>query len=537
MHAARPSRLLALSGAEAALGRPNALEHLAAAARLGADHDELAEVTARCLASFAWESSPPETLAILGTLAEHLGQGHDDLRIWIELVLATWGPQPSALAGTSAVAPTPIASVLSNGQARRTRRQRLALSHLASVKSLTVEQDGAVLAADLAEQAVVADDLELEDATSIVLVAGALATLVRAGRFEPAERLGRAALASALTGERPYALAEFSSVLAYAHLLQGDLDESEAGSRRALDAMEGRSWASRPFCLGVLAASLMEGGRVEEAALVLDDAAGQSVPSSLAQLFPLEQLARIEMQEGDMEGALKLLRLVERGSAALGVTNPAVTSWRALSASALMATGRRAEAKELAEENLELARAFGAPWALGTALRTTAEVAQGPERLDILTEAVGVLEPAGASLECARAKIDLGLVLIDRGRQREALSALRRGADLAFRCRAQPLAERATRELRAAGARPRRLALMGADALTPAERRVAELAAAGLLNAQIAESLFVSEKTVEGHLTRVYQKLGKQSRSDLGEILKPLPRLSLAAADSEHRAV
>jgi len=59
------------------------------------------------------------------------------------------------------------------------------------------------------------------------------------------------------------------------------------------------------------------------------------------------------------------------------------------------------------------------------------------------------------------------------------------------------------------------------ETLTPAERRVAGLAAQGLLNAQIAEKLFVSEKTVEGHLTRVYQKLGKQSRAQLKETLKP----------------
>jgi DNA-binding CsgD family transcriptional regulator len=64
---------------------------------------------------------------------------------------------------------------------------------------------------------------------------------------------------------------------------------------------------------------------------------------------------------------------------------------------------------------------------------------------------------------------------------------------------------------------------MGSDALTPAERRVATLAADGLINAQIAEKLFVSEKTVEGHLTRVYHKLGNQSRAELREVLKPAP--------------
>jgi DNA-binding CsgD family transcriptional regulator len=82
---------------------------------------------------------------------------------------------------------------------------------------------------------------------------------------------------------------------------------------------------------------------------------------------------------------------------------------------------------------------------------------------------------------------------------------------------------------------------MGSDALTPAERRVATLAAEGLINAQIAETLFVSEKTVEGHLTRVYHKLGKQSRADLREILNPASDTARKGrspnADIDRRAV
>jgi DNA-binding CsgD family transcriptional regulator len=529
----RSRRLLELSSAEAAMGRPTALDHLREAAELGVDPIELADATYRCLRAFAQESYPPETVATLRHLEAQLGEGHVDLRIWIEIVLSTWDQQPPALPASTPA----IESVLLRKHTERTRLDRLALAHLAYVKTFASDQATAEYVADLAEQAVGAVDLQLDDCTSIVVAARAVASLVRAGRFEVADRLGLLAQTAAVRDDQQTAVAEFSTVLAYSHFLQGNLDEAEVECRRALAAMEGRSWASRPMSLGVLAATFIEEGRSREAASVLMDAVSDSIPRTIAELFALEQRAKLKMLEGRIDEALKDLLLAEQGAEALGVRNPAVTSWRCAAATALCAAERTTEARDLARENLELARAFGAPWALGMALRTAAEVGDPVDRLGLLTEAVGVLEPAGASLECAKATIDLGSVLISQGRQDEALSTLRRGADLAFRCRAQPLADRAARELRAAGARPRRLALMGSDALTPAERRVAELAAGGMINARIAEALFVSEKTVEGHLTRVYQKLGRRSRTNLREVFKPLPEIASTSASTELRAV
>jgi DNA-binding CsgD family transcriptional regulator len=89
------------------------------------------------------------------------------------------------------------------------------------------------------------------------------------------------------------------------------------------------------------------------------------------------------------------------------------------------------------------------------------------------------------------------------------------------------LTERAEAELRAAGARPRRLALSGSDSLTASERRVAGLAAAGLSNRQIAQQLFVTVNTVESHLRHSYVKLGVHSRGELpaalsGDVAAPV---------------
>ena len=81
------------------------------------------------------------------------------------------------------------------------------------------------------------------------------------------------------------------------------------------------------------------------------------------------------------------------------------------------------------------------------------------------------------------------------------------------------LEERALQELLAAGARPRRAPASGRAALTPSELRVAELAAAGHTNRDIAQRLFVTQKTVEAHLARTFRKLGIESRAQLAAAL------------------
>lgn len=96
---------------------------------------------------------------------------------------------------------------------------------------------------------------------------------------------------------------------------------------------------------------------------------------------------------------------------------------------------------------------------------------------------------------------------------------LRRGLDLSHNVGASVLATRAQTELIATGARPRRPASSGIDSLTVSQRRVAELAATGLTTRQIAETLFVTSKTVEYHLRHTYRKLNVGSRAELIEAL------------------
>jgi DNA-binding CsgD family transcriptional regulator len=137
----------------------------------------------------------------------------------------------------------------------------------------------------------------------------------------------------------------------------------------------------------------------------------------------------------------------------------------------------------------------------------------------MLEESVRVLEHAPARLEHARSLTELGAALRRGRRHLDARAVLERAVDAADACGSTALAARALSELRAAGGRPRRRADVGPGALTPSERRVAELAGAGATTRQIAAELAVSPKTVETHLTRAYRKLGVRSRPELPDAL------------------
>jgi DNA-binding NarL/FixJ family response regulator len=130
-----------------------------------------------------------------------------------------------------------------------------------------------------------------------------------------------------------------------------------------------------------------------------------------------------------------------------------------------------------------------------------------------------VLEDSLARLVLAQMLADYGALLRELGRRRESRDPLRRAISLTDVCGAPVLAERARAELTAGGGRPPPAETEGMAALTPAERRVATLAARGPTNREIAQTLFVTEKTVEIHLSRAYRKLGIRSRWQLPEFV------------------
>jgi len=156
-------------------------------------------------------------------------------------------------------------------------------------------------------------------------------------------------------------------------------------------------------------------------------------------------------------------------------------------------------------------------------MRAAALVAEGPARIAGLAAAETELLAANVPLELARVRCDLGAALRAAGKRREAKVVLEPAYAQASKIGAVRIAERAAEELVAVGVRPRREPASGLAALTPSERRVAELAAGGNTNREIAQSLFVTQKTVETHLGHVYDKLGVRSRHKLHRALEAGP--------------
>jgi DNA-binding CsgD family transcriptional regulator len=306
------------------------------------------------------------------------------------------------------------------------------------------------------------------------------------------------------------------------HLRTGNLADAEADARVALETGPRLPGLHAAVALAALLQTLAERAEFEAA-----EAADERY--RLAEQFPTT------MQAGWLIAARGRLRLAERRPAAalsdllaagdlfarLRISSASIAPWRSDAALAHLALGAQAEARTLAAEEVTLARAFKGPRTLGVALRAAGLADGGRRGIELLRQAVRVLEGSGARLEHARAMADLGAALRRAGQRADSREILRPALDLAHRCGAIALTERTRTELIAAGGRPRRLVLSGLDSLTPSERRVAQFAADGMSNREIAQNLFITTRTVEGHLTHAYEKLAITSREQLPAALAP----------------
>jgi ATP/maltotriose-dependent transcriptional regulator MalT len=203
----------------------------------------------------------------------------------------------------------------------------------------------------------------------------------------------------------------------------------------------------------------------------------------------------------------------------LSMPGPGIFAWRSGAALAAHASGDGETAQRLAQEDLTLARRMRAPGMIGRAQRTLGVIYGGRKGIDLLQRAADALGGSPSQLEYAHALIELGAAQRRAGHRIDAREPLRRGRALARQGGASTLAERARIELAATGARPRKTLRTGVDSLTPSELRVAIMAAKGLKNREIAQSLFVTAKAVEAHLHHTYQKLDILSREQLRDAL------------------
>ena len=299
----------------------------------------------------------------------------------------------------------------------------------------------------------------------------------------------------------------------YDYLRRGEL--ADAQSDLDTVAADFEAWGAaddmvKTYLAAFMALTQLERGRVDEAWTALEGAAVKHGTDGAR--FWLDARAAVLVASGHPEEALTVTD--ELAGPYGWVVAPSATLWRTTRARALARLERTEEALALLDEELELARAQGAPGPIGRVLclRGTLQD-EGAE--DTLREALEVLERSPARLERARAAAALGAWLRRERRPSEARDPLRRALELAEACGAEALAADVRTELRASGARPRSSALSGVDALTASERRVAALAAEGQTNRDIAQELFVTPKTVEVHLSNTYRKLGLRSRREL----------------------
>jgi DNA-binding CsgD family transcriptional regulator len=375
--------------------------------------------------------------------------------------------------------------------------------------------------AELAERAL-EGGLSLKDDPAIVAMAAI--ALMAADRLDQAGAVWDRALVDARRLGSFYLNGFAWTLRAFVLVRRGALAKAEADAGRALEGLgaETRLLLTIPWMVTSLVDVLIERGELEEASRLLGqhNLAGD-LPGGFQTSFLLESMGRLRIAQNRIDEGIAHLRKCGRRLEALGVSNPGLIPWRASLAPALAAAGEREEALELARKEIDLARSFEVSRELGMALRAAGLVTGGGDGIALLREATSVLESSPAPLEHARALTDLGAALRRKGQRAEAREPLRTGLDLAQRCGATALVQRAHAELVASGARPRRLVLSGLDALTASERRVAEMACEGLTNRQIAQALFVTEKTVEGHLGQAYGKLDVKSRSELPQALIP----------------
>lgn len=277
------------------------------------------------------------------------------------------------------------------------------------------------------------------------------------------------------------------------------------------------------WCLPFLLDALVEADDLTGADAALT-AGGQqaAVPAgALAAPLVLQSRARLRLAQHRPAEALADARMAAERAGEFGIRHPVFASWRAEAAEALLVLGEDAEARRLALEQLELSEQLGTPGARGAALCLFARTT--PEPIPLLEQAVTMLAGSPARLEHTRVLVALGAALRRANRWADAREPLRRALEQADRGGMLRLARRAREELNAVGARPRRSALSGPGALTPAEHRVAELAACGHGNRAIAERLYVTPRTVETHLTHAFAKLDIRSRAELAAALQPVP--------------
>ena len=287
-------------------------------------------------------------------------------------------------------------------------------------------------------------------------------------------------------------------------------------------ATEGRNHAERmgiraPMPASVHVLALAYTGHVGEARALgeRDLAADESVGFMSAVALDLRSLGTVELMAGDLPSAADhFLRALLISSEEVGINEPAILRLHPDAVEVLVTLGRFTEAERLAQQLDAATEANHHPWSTVMAARCHGllKVANGERAaaIELLDSALADHQRVPMPFEEARTRLLLGRTLRQAGHRTNARRELE-AACAVFLKLGTPVQERQARtELDSIGGR-RRLE----HELTPVEQRIADLVAAGQTNREVAAATFMSARTVETHLGRIYRKLGIRSRTEL----------------------
>jgi DNA-binding CsgD family transcriptional regulator len=377
--------------------------------------------------------------------------------------------------------------------------------------------------ADAAKRALGNDGSIFAEEPELAAASIAVMTLVTADEMEAAQHGAERAMAIAQERGATPELVRARFLKGFVAWGYGDLVTAEADLRQAIDLARMAGIVPLVFMYtGALVEVLVERDELEAAEAELQAIGMADGPIPVSPVFGLLTMTRghLRFERGEFERGIEDFEAVSAEAEESGMGPGPIASASPFAAIALVALGRREQARALAEEMLIWAERWGSPSTISHVLRGVA-VARGDEAaIEVLERAVALVEDSPRRLERAHALVELGATLRRRGRRADARAPLGEAFELARRCGAARIAKRANGELQATGETVRRYTPIGIESLTPSERRVADLAASGMSNRQIAQSLFVTVKTVEAHLSAAYSKLDIRSRRQLPAVLR-----------------
>jgi DNA-binding CsgD family transcriptional regulator len=515
----RPEVLAELGAAEAALGLPAAADHLAQAAAASSDPRRRAELGLQLGRALDALGRHEEAAGAYDAALEELPppETADELELRDQLE-ASFISTASIVPDLQPIAYERSTRVVENAvKGPRTQGQRLLLAH-AALHATTIGES-AHNAIELTERAWDGGRMLAEANPQWIGWRLVAAAFLLNGELESALEVAQAALEEARRRAWPLAFATASYIRGLPQLWQGQVTDALADLELARDA---RRYGWQQFARSAAAhyaLCLIERGDLNQAQDVLDEDGPLDEPQDVEDVLRLYSLAELRLAQHRpkeaLEAALAVGDIGERTVGFLGYC-----PWRGVAAQSWLMLGDDDRALEIAREALARAERTDVLHLRIRARRMLGLCEQGTRGVRSFRAALRLGADAPPRLETTRTLVDLGAALRRQNRRAEAREPLEQAADMARRGGAVALAERARIELAAAGARPRREALLsGPASLTPSERRIAELAATGQSNREIAQALFVTPKTVEYHLRNAYRKLDIQTRADLAGAL------------------